>query len=203
MATIKINGKEVNLNAGGLQKFSELVELIKATIDPEHMITALQINGRDIEDHEWQAPLSQFQTAIIEIDSGMPEAYVGERLIHSGDIVKACFLSFRDSRKMFQEGDMVNGNKELVQAVNTLKEFFTWYVTLIELLPKDKKTMVSLDSYMNDITESCKKICQQQLYQSWWALSESLANDLEPKLDKLEDHCRKLGKSFEQARHAA
>lgn len=203
MATIKINGKEVTLNAGGLQKFSELVELIKATIDPEHMITGLLVNGRDMEDHEWQAPLNQFQTAIIEVESGLPEIYVSQRLSHSGDVVRACFLSFRDSRKLFQEGDMINGNKELVQAVNTLKEFFTWYVTLIELLPSDKKAQASLDTHMAEITECCKKICQQQLYQSWWALSESLANDLEPKLDKLEDYCRKVGKNFEQARHAA
>ena len=34
------------------------------------------------------------------------------------------------------------------------------------------------------------KMSQQQLYQSWWALGETLEKELEPKLDKLEDFCR-------------
>ena len=33
---------------------------------------------------------------------------------------------------------------------------------------------------------------QQQLYQSWWAIGETLEKDLEPKLDALEDQCRKF-----------
>jgi hypothetical protein len=43
---------------------------------------------------------------------------------------------------------------------------------------------------VEDIAECCKRICQQQLYQSWWALGETIEKELEPKLDKLEDFCR-------------
>jgi hypothetical protein len=55
---------------------------------------------------------------------------------------------------------------------------------------------------VTEISETCKKICQQQLYQSWWALGESLEKELEPKLDKLEDACRKAAREVQMTNAA-
>jgi hypothetical protein len=79
-------------------------------------------------------------------------------------------------------------------AVDTLRAFFEWYGTLMQLVPEGERTRIDISSQVREISEICKRICQQQLYQSWWALGESLEKELEPQLDRLEDTCRRTAK---------
>lgn len=88
---------------------------------------------------------------------------------------------------------MQDGNRKLVCAVNTLQAFFEWFGSLMELVPQQDRPRYDISSQVRDISEVCKRICQQQLYQSWWALGESIGKELEPKLDNLEDFCRRFG----------
>ena len=67
----------------------------------------------------------------------------------------------------------------------------------MQLVSETKREKLDISSQVVEISETCKKICQQQLYQSWWALGESLEKDLEPKLDKLEDACRRAAKEVQ------
>jgi hypothetical protein len=196
MISVKINGTDSSIKGDGLPRMADLVELIKASIDPDHMITGILVNGRELDDEEWYANTSRFGTAIVEVQTGTPESFVSERLGSSGQIVNCCYMEFRNSRKKFQDGDMQGGNQALITAVRTLRAFFEWYATLMELVPEGKRKEFDIDPHVNMISETCKKICQQQLYQSWWALGESIEKELEPQLDKLEDFCRKIGKSF-------
>lgn len=191
MIRVTINGSVTPLNLSGIGQVTELVELVKAVIDPEHMISQILFNGRELQDHEWNGALTQIGEGIFEVETSLPSAYVGIRLKDAPDIVNTCFLQFREARKYFQEGKLQDGNMALVQSVGTLREFFNWYCTLIELLPSEKKAILDLSNNMNQLAEVCKNICQQQLYQSWWALGESIKQDLEPKLDELEDSVRK------------
>lgn len=194
MVQVRINGEESGVKGEELPKVSDLIELIKSTIDPEHMITGILIDGRELGEDEWYANVNQLGTAIIEIETGTPEDFVASRIARSSEIVRACYLEFRTARKSFQDGDMTLGNQKLVTAVNTLKAFFEWYRTLLGLMPDDRRARFDIEQPTAAILETCKRICQQQLYQSWWALGESLEKDLEPKLDQLEDFCRKAGK---------
>ena len=191
MVNVRINGEESSVGGETTAKVTDLVELIKSVIDPEHMITSILINGRDLAEDEWYSTVNQLGTSIIEVETGTPEEFVADRLSKSSDVVRACYIEFRDARKGFQEGDMSAGNQKLVTAVNTLKAFFEWYKTLITLVPEEKREYFNMEKQIGEISEVCKRICQQQLYQSWWALGESLEKDLEPKLDELEDFCRK------------
>ena len=192
MVAVRINGQESGVGGGAPLKVADLVELIKASIDPEHMITSILIDGRELADEDWTANTGSYGTAIIEFETDTPENFLRERFGMAASVVNACFAEFRDARKAFQGGDMIEGNQRLVQAVNTARSFFEWYGTLLELVPKDKKNYYDIRPQTDQIVETCKKICQQQLYQSWWALGETLQNELEPKLDKLDDFCRKF-----------
>lgn len=194
MVGIRINGEEAAVQTGGLQRVSDLIELIKASIDPEHMITSIRVDGREIADADWFSSLGQHGTAIFEFDTDTPENYFVSRMSASGEIIRLIYIDFRDSRKLFQQGDMFQGNRKLAVAVNSLKAFFEWYASMVDLAPEADRPRYQLTDFMNEIAESCKRICQQQLYQSWWALSESLEKDLEPKLDKLEDFLRRTFK---------
>ena len=84
----------------------------------------------------------------------------------------------------------------LVQAVNELKAFFEWYGTMVELIPEEKRDQFSMTEKVEMISDTCKKICQQQLYQSWWALGETLEKELEPELDDVESFCKKVAQNL-------
>jgi hypothetical protein len=197
MFRVRINGQFTDFDMSSIQRFTELVELIKASIDPEHMITQILVDGRELNDDEWASSVSQIQGDVLEIETGHPEEYVAERLQDASRVVRSCYFEFRDARKGFQDGDMLTGNKRLKVAVDTLRAFFEWYGTLVQLVSDSKRAKLDITPQVNDISDTCKKICQQQLYQSWWALGESLEKELEPKLDKLEDACRKAAREVQ------
>lgn len=199
MLRVLINGDEAQLDVSSVPRFSDLIELIKANIDPDHMITAILLDGREVTDDEWFRNVAQLGDGTVEIATGRPDEYVTTRISEASKVVRSCFLEFRDARKGFQDGDMQIGNRRLKVAVDTLRAFFEWYGTLLQLVPEDKRDCVDISPQVRDISETCKKICQQQLYQSWWALGESIEKDLEPKLDKLEDACRKAAKQMQEA----
>ena len=196
---IRINGRETPVNTSGLQRMTDFVELIKSIIDPDHMITALLVNGRELSENEWVAAISQFENSTIEIETGRPEEYVYYRLGTAADILSQCFMAFRAARKDFQAGLMQDANRKLLNGVNTLREFFSWYATLLELLDVEKRKPFEISEPVKEITDTCKTLCQQQLYQSWWAIGETLEKKLEPELDKLEDFCRKMIKNIPAA----
>ncbi len=194
MVAVRINGEESSIKADDLPKIADVIELIKTQIDPEHMITGIQFDGRDLEDGDWNSSPTKYQTAVLEVETGTPGEYVQNRLTLASKVVRSIYLAFRDARKCFQDGEMQDGNKKLVLAVNSFKAFIEWYGTLLELVPVQNRQSIDIGPEVNKLTEVCKRICQQQLYQSWWALGETLEKELEPGLDRLEDFCRKIGK---------
>lgn len=194
MVSVRINGEESPIKGEGVPRVIDLIELIKSHIDPDHMITRILLDGKELDEQTWNGTTSQLGTAIFEIETGTPADYIVDRLAKAADVVRACYIDFRDARKFFQAGDMNTGNKKLVVATNTLKAFFEWYGSLLELMGDEDRPKYDITDQVTTIADSCKKICQQQLYQSWWALGESLEKELEPKLDALEDFCRQANR---------
>ena len=190
MRAILVNGKDAGINADGLTNMAEVVELLKSMIDPEHMITSILLDGQELSDADWNAATSRFATSILEIETGRPDEFARSRLAGADAVVRNCYMSFREARKCFQEGNMQAGNQNLIKAVNTLQAFFHWYASMVELLPPGERAGWKIDTQVNELSDTCKRICQQQLYQSWWALGETIKSQLEPQLDKLEDFCR-------------
>jgi hypothetical protein len=194
MVRVSVNGRYEQMNLENVPRFTDLLELIKSQIDPEHMITSILLDGRDLSDEEWGQRLVELRGETLQVETGHPEIYVSDKMQDASRVVRSCFFEFRDARKGFQDGDTMTGNKRLKVAVDTLKAFFDWYGTLVQLVSDSKREKLDITPQVTEITETCKKICQQQLYQSWWALGESIEKELEPKLDKLEDACRRAAK---------
>lgn len=192
MVGVRINGEDAPFRTDGLSKIADIIELIKANIDPEHIITSLLIDGRDFSDDDWTANASKYETAILEVETGTPDDFVARRMAQASEVVQSCYMQFREARKAFQDGDMNSGNQRLVSAVGTTKAFFEWYASIMQLVQPEKQAFYDISTQVTDITNICKNICQQQLYQSWWALGETLEKELEPKLDGLEDYLRKF-----------
>ena len=164
MVSVRINGEDSAIRGEGLPKFTDLVELIKSSIDPDHMITGLLIDGRELEEEEWAAPMGHFgETTILEVQTGHPMEYVGERLRGAPDIIRRCYMEFREARKCFETGDTMDGNRALAGAVHTLQAFFEWYQTMMELIPEDERKACNISTDVEEITEICRDICQKQL----------------------------------------
>lgn len=190
MISVMVNGEQSTVPNSGVARIADLIELIKTTIDPEQMIVNILIDGRDLEEQDWSANPNQYETAILEVETDLIENYVASRLQKAPAIIGQCYTEFRSARKGFQSGDMAAGNRQMIEAVNALKAFFEWYGTLLQLVPDERKTKLDITTNIEDIADTCKKICQQQLYQSWWALGETIEKELEPKLDRFEDEIR-------------
>ena len=69
---------------------------------------------------------------------------------------------------------------------------------MLELLSEEKRAAFDITNEVKELSETCKGICQQQLYQSWWAIGETIEKELEPQLDRLEDACRRAAKNIPQ-----
>lgn len=193
MVSVRINGEDAALRADGLGSISEVIELIKASIDPEHMITNIFLNGNELSDADWGARTNQFQAVMLEVETGKPAEFVRSRMALAWQVVGSIAEEFRDARKSFQAGMMVPGNKSLMTAVKTARAFFEWYGSMLALVPEVEKPRYDITAHVEAIADICKRLCQQQLYQSWWALAETISKDLEPRLDQLELECRKFG----------
>jgi hypothetical protein len=196
MVSVRINGVEPNLRTDGVPKVTDLVELVKSAIDPDHMITEIEVNGEPISGEKWSQALFILQDATFDFYTDTPGQYLIAQVAKSPRAVQACFVQFRDARKTFQGGDTQGGNQRLKQATETLKAFFDWYGVLIQIASEEEKKALELEPNLTDILQTCKSICQLQLYKSWWALGELLQNELEPKLDGLEDKCRNIASQF-------
>lgn len=190
MISVKVNGEQSAVCTPGVTKIADLVELIKTTIDPDQMIVSILIDGRDLDEQDWLTSPGQFETSILEVETDLIENYVASRLQKAPAIIGQCYTEFRSARKGFQSGDMTAGNRQMIEAVNALKAFFEWYGTLMQLVPDDRRIKLDITEHIEEIAQTCKKICQQQLYQSWWALGETIEKELEPKLDCFEDRIR-------------
>jgi len=193
MFQIQLNGKSSGLQSKTMPRMTDVVELIKSSIDPAHIITVLRINGRDLTDAEWQSSPTQFQeTDILEVETGTPAQFVKDRTEVTPNLLENIFILFRSARQSFQAGDMEEGNKIMVVGVRDLKAFFEWYGMLQQIVPPELQKSYDISDQMEELVNVCKDICEQQLYQSWWALATSIHERLEPSLDRLEQHFRKL-----------
>ncbi len=192
MVSVRINGEEAPIKAEGCSQLTEIVELIKSVIDPDHILTGILLDGEPLDDSDWMKAVGQLETSIIEVNTGTADEFVAERITKAADIVRSCFFEFREARQQFQDGKSVEANKKLVGAVQALQAFFEWYGTLLQIMPEEKREEYDITESVEALSETCKSICQQQLYQSWWALGESIQQKLEPQLDALEGRCRQF-----------
>lgn len=192
MVALRINGAESPVRVDSHSRFTDFVELVKSMIDPEHMITSIVIDGVEPSEEDWQGKMNKWETSVFEVQTDTPEQFVRERLGCASDVLRSIYMVCRDARKAFQAGNMQGGNQILSRAVTMMKGFFDWYGAMLQLTPPEKRAEYDINPQVKELVEICKRICQQQLYQSWWALGESMEKELEPKLDKLEDFCRKF-----------
>lgn len=197
MITVRLDGAPWQQNISGVRTMGELVEFVKSNIDPEKIITSLSINGQDLTDGDWRAPLSIQGENVLDVTTGSAESYVVDRLQIAVELVQEITEEFSRARESYQQGGSRDGNVGLNKAVSDLRAFLDWYYSVLSLIPGGNR--VNLDGFraeVGEVTKICEQLLQQQLYQSWWALGQTLQSKLEPKLGELKSFCERSSASF-------
>ncbi|MFN8388680.1 MAG: hypothetical protein U0136_00145 [Bdellovibrionota bacterium] len=193
MINIQVDGSALQVDLGGIKTMGDLLELVKSSIDPDTMITAIEFNGQTLSDSDWTLPLNQQTGRTLEISTGTKRAYLSERFAASASILDEIIKEFAAAGDSYRSGSSPDGNAKLSQAVEDLGAFVNWYSSLLSM---DPESYVQQTNAYNDQVDGLQKICeqilQQQLYNSWWVLAETIKTRLNPKLEEIRGLCTQL-----------
>ncbi len=192
---IRINGQDYLVNLSNLNKLTELLDSLSPYIDPEHMIVDITFNGNNLEETDWDSSIKKFSGGVFEIKTDSPKNFAISRLKESPYIVNAILKIIREARLLFAEGRVREANDMMVKGVNALKEFFNWFGVISRLLDPEMVKIFDISEVVENLANQCEKVANAQIYQSWWGISETLKNQVEPILDELETFLRKTLRS--------
>ena len=190
MLKVIIDGQPFSADISALRTLGELVELIKASIDPDSIIVGMLIEGRHLSESDWRAPLSVQGESTLEVETGGKREFAVDRIASSDVVLAEIIEEFKAAKDNFRNGVTMDANSTLQQAVEDLRAFLDWYQTLLAILEEDQDVNKQpFEASIGDIASTCEQLVQQQLYQSWWALGETLETKLEPQLEGLREVC--------------
>lgn len=190
MITVQVDGTSMLTDVGSMNTMGELIELVKASIDPDSIITSLSISGNELSDSDWQAPLSTHRGQTLEVTTGSRDEYVNERLQMASTLVRRIAQEFSEAATFYQKSDWPQGNNTFAVAVEDLLAFVNWYDSI--LLVDEEKLEANRTEFkqgVDQLQSTCEELLQQQLYNSWWALGETINTKLCDQLGRLEAFC--------------
>jgi len=196
MITLKVDGSEVFSHLGDVKTMGDLVEFVKATIDPDKIITEMLIDGNALSDEDWRVPLNAHPRCTVEVQTGGKGDFVTDRVRIASSIVDQIIMRFEGVAALFEQNKREDANFALKKAVEDLSAFIDWYnsILLIDEVagPQRLRLMQGLNS---DLAKVCEQLVQHMLYQSWWAISQTLQIRLVPELRRLSKACDEFAQS--------
>ena len=197
MVLVKINGEQELSDIGAINTMADLVELIKSHIDPDSIITALVLEGKELSDADWRVPLSVQGDAVLEVTTGSKEEYVAERVVQAGDYLEQIISQLSDCTAFYRDGNNEDANSIFSQSMEDLKAFFTWYGSVLQVLAETAAEDVKDYSVrIGPILQICEEIVQHQLHQSWILMAEVIDGKLISKLRDIKQFCETLAVKY-------
>ena len=195
MIKVKVDGQDQFTDLGDIKTIRELVDLVQASITPGTIINALTLNGAALTDADWRAPISVYPNATLEVTTGSRQAYVEDRIKQSPEVLNLIIDEFSGVCDKFRGGNSIEANVALKQAVDDLKAFLEWYNSVLQVMPEQASQQQSMfTNHVSTISKTCERIVQQHLYQSWWALGETIEHTLQPQLRELHTSCAQFSR---------
>lgn len=197
MIQVKVNEQNLMADVSSLKTLGDIIELVKAMIDPDDIITNMLISGKVIVDADWRSPLTAFQNDTLEFSTGDRNEYVRQRFHAAEGFVSHIIEEFSRAADIYKQGASENANQTLAYSVDDLLAFINWYMSILAFFPHGmEKETEEFDSQVKELQVICEKIVQQQMFYSWWALGEMLKTELIPQLVSLKEFCIKVAKMF-------
>jgi hypothetical protein len=195
MITVKVDGQPFAADISQIRTMGELVELIKATIDPDTIITSLMLEGRSLSDTDWRLPLSAQKPGTLEVSTGDKSVYLTERLKAADSYLEKIIEGFSTAANLYSAKSVEDANRKLASTVEDLLAFVNWYASLLAM--DDTKVQMregEFDGRIRQIKTICDSMLQQQMFHSWAILGETLQNNLKPELERLREFCQSMAK---------
>lgn len=193
MVSVLVDGEEHFAGQSGARSMDELIELVKASIDPDAMITGVLLSGQKLSEQDWTRPVMTMNGETLEILTGTKEEFVQQRLATAPQVVQHLIALLEETANLFEVSASFEGSEKFKQAIDEFQAFLGWFSTLFSLKP------VALDgkeeqfvTIVTALTTTSEELLQQQLHQSWWAISETIRRTLIPQLREMEAYCNGL-----------
>jgi len=190
MMNVTVNGRPFSFPIESVKSLGDLVELVKSSIDPDTIIVRFALDEKPLSESDWRVPLASQAGKSLEITTGSKKVYVDERLSSASMYLDKIIRSFAQARLLFKNGDIQPGNTAMSASVQDTKAFIDWYQTILQLLDNPpEEEVIKFEGVVNQLTDTCEQILQQQLYRSWWQVAELLEKKLEPQLEMMKYAC--------------
>ncbi len=164
----------------------ELVEYIKSTIDPSSIIVSLTKDDIPLSDNDWKSNLSALTNSKLEIKTGAKSEFIKIRLEAVGNLVGNLIDRIQETSVLFQNGSIVEANKIFSSCLEDLNALISWLHSIISMDSEFYVTELKIFSgQVKDFRYVAGQLQQQQLFQSWWALGETLTTKLIPLLEAM------------------
>ena len=160
------------------------MELVKASIDPDKIVANVLLDGRPLEAGEWKQTIASLGEAHLQFTTGEKDSFLLERIQQAPEILERIVGKFKESRVCYNDGSSVQGSDILHKSVENLSAFFSWYTSILVLEDKiDEEYMNGVIGSIQSICETCEAINQLLVYNSFWAIGDTLEAQLVPKLE--------------------
>ncbi len=190
MITVNVDGQPFSADVTQVRSMADLIELVKTVIDPDSIIVSLALDGKPLSDADWRMPLNGQTKSQLEICTGNPELYVRERLEGAASYLTEIIDEFSLSSASYLTAVYESGNQKLAKAVHDLGAFVNWYSSLLGINPAQyASASQDFESRIRQIKLICDQLVQQQMFQSWILLGETIKSRLVPELEKLRAFC--------------
>lgn len=190
MITVQVDGSPLPADLVSMKTMGDLVEFVKASIDPDTMITNMTFSGTPLSENDWNMPLSYHRGRTLEVSTGSRQAYLTDRLETAISIIDQIQTSFAQIADTYRNGDWPEGNKQMSSILRDLNAFVGWYVSILEMDPVGLQgPLEDFDFQVRELKDVCEELFQQQLYNSWWAVAETITNKLQPVLQSIGEIC--------------
>jgi hypothetical protein len=191
MISVMVDGERLEAPLDGIKTMGELIELVKATIDPDTIIVELKLEGKPLLDSDWRVPLSVHSDSMLEISTGDKQAYFRERLHSAEGYLERIMAGFSRASDSYASCAYDEANQLFKSSVDDLLAFVNWYVNLLSVSPEDTEAELGIyEGHIRSIQSTCEQLLQQQMFQSWSMLGETLEKRLNPELALLREFCR-------------
>ncbi|MCB0323712.1 MAG: hypothetical protein KDD69_09075 [Bdellovibrionales bacterium] len=190
MISVKVDSQEFPADISSVSTMGDLIELVKASIDPDSIIVDMQLGGQSLSEADWRAPLNVHRNVLLEIKTGDKREYLLERLGVAEHYLAQIIDQFDTAGANYRDGHAESANTTLATAVDDLLAFVNWYLTLLSVEAVQLEPQIEeFNTHINAIQQICEQLLQQQMFQSWWALGETITARLTPQLQALKRFC--------------
>ena len=191
MLNVTVDNANFSKHIDGMKTMGELVEYIKATIDPDSIITAIDLQGKPISEEIWHMPLTAHQHSTLTVTTGDKYDYLVYRLSTAEAYIDRIADGFKDAGMLYGQRSAISANQLLSQTIEDLLAFLSWYMSVLTIESEVLSQQIDEFNFVvNQMQDVCEVIHQQQLFNNWSSLGKTLEEKLEPVLQEMKKLCR-------------